>query len=146
VLVAGAPVDTPVLHQAIEAEGAVVVTELSPFGGCGTSADVEIMDDPCAALANHYGRESIDARMPVTVLMHTLDNLLGGVDAVVVSQPPDDASFGWDYPRVRELLARRSIKHTVLNGDPSLSVTTANRARIGSLLASASTRAEMLRG
>jgi hypothetical protein len=78
--------------------------------------------------------------------MHTLDNLLGGVDAVVVSQPPDDASFGWDYPRVRELLARRSIKHTVLNGDPSLSVTTANRARIGSLLASASTRAEMLRG
>jgi benzoyl-CoA reductase/2-hydroxyglutaryl-CoA dehydratase subunit BcrC/BadD/HgdB len=142
VLVAGVPVDTPVLHAAIEAEGAVVVAELSPFGGCGTRADVEIADDPFSALANHYGRESIDARLPVNVLMHTLDNLLCAVETVVVSQPPDDASFGWDYPRVRELLARRSLAHAVLGGDPALGATAADRARIRSLLGSVGTRPE----
>ena len=142
VLVAGVPVDTPALHAAIEAEGAVVVAELSPFGGCGTRADVEIADDPFSALANHYGRESIDARLPVNVLMHTLDSLLGAVETVVVSQPPDDASFGWDYPRVRELLARRSLAHAVLGGDPALGATAADRARIRSLLGSVATRPE----
>jgi hypothetical protein len=146
VLVAGAPVDTPVLHAAIEAEGAVVVAELSPFGGCGTSADVEIAADPFSALANHYGRKLIDARMPVNVLMRALDNLLGAVEAVVVSQPPDDASFGWDYPRIRELLARRSVSHTVVSGDAALGTTAAARSRIRSLLGSTSSRAEMLHG
>ena len=73
-LVAGVPVDAPAMHAAIEAEGAVVVAELSPFGCCGTSADVELADDPFAALANHYGRESIDARLPVNILMRKLDD------------------------------------------------------------------------
>ena len=140
VLVAGVPVDAPAMHAAIEAEGAVVVAELSPFGGCGTSADVEIADDPFAALANHYGRESIDARLPVNVLMRKLDDLLGAAQAVVLSQPQDDASFGWDYPRVRELLARHSIPHTVLSGDPAFGATAADRERIRSLLGSAPTR------
>lgn len=137
VLTAGAPVDGATLHEAIEAEGAVVVAEISPFGGCGTSADVEPADDLFAALATHYGRESIDARLPVDSLMRRLEDLLAGVDAVVVSLPPDDASFGWDYPRVRELLARRSVPHTVLDGDPTRGATAADRERIRSLLATA---------
>jgi hypothetical protein len=146
VLVAGAPVDTPVLHQAIEAEGAVVVAELTPFGGCGTSSDVEIADDPFDALADHYARESIDARLPIHALMRTLDKLLGAVDAVVLSEPPDDASFGWDYPRVRELLVRRSVSHTVLGGDPAFGAAAADCARIRSLLDSAPARPEIRRG
>ena len=141
VLVAGVPVDAPDIHAAIEAEGAVVVTELTPFGACGTSSDVEVAKDPFTALANHYCQESIDARLPVNILLHKLDDLLGAADAVVVSQPPDDASFGWDYPRVRELFARRSIPHTVLSGDPG--ATAADRERIRSLLA---TRPEVRRG
>jgi benzoyl-CoA reductase/2-hydroxyglutaryl-CoA dehydratase subunit BcrC/BadD/HgdB len=140
VLVAGVPVDAVAMHGAIEAEGAVVVAELSPFGGSGTSADVEIADDPFAALANHYSRESIGARLPVHALMHKLATLLDGAQAVVLSQPQDDASIGWDYPRVRELLARRSISHTVLSGDPAFGATAADRERIRSLLRSAATR------
>ena len=139
-LVAGVPVDAPAIHAAIEAEGALVVAELSPFGGCGTDADVEIADDPYAALVNHYGRESIDARLPVTALMHKLDELLDGAQAVVLSLPQDDGSFGWDYPRVRELLARRSIPHVVLSGDPTFGAAAADRDRIRSLLGSAATR------
>jgi hypothetical protein len=73
-------------------------------------------------------------------LMHKLATLLDGAQAVVLSQPQDDASFGWDYPRVRELLARRSISHTVLSGDPAFGATAADRERIRSLLRSAATR------
>ena len=145
-LIAGAPVDAPALHAAIEAEGAVVVAELSPFGGCGTSADVETTDDPFAALAGHYATESIDARLPVNALMRKLDALLGTAQAVVLSQPEEDASFGWDYPRVRELLARRSIPHTVLSGDPAFGATAADRERVRSLLGSAPARPEIRGG
>ena len=137
VLLAGAPVDSTALHAAIEAEGAVVVAELSPFGSGGVGADVEAAGDPFAALAEHYRRESIDARLPVRTLMSKLDDALGTVAAVVISLPPDDATFGWDYPRVRELLARRSIPHAVLAGDPALGATAADRERIRTLLAHA---------
>jgi hypothetical protein len=142
VLVAGVPVDAPALHAAIEAEGAVVAAELSPFGGCGISTDVELADDPIAALATHYARESIDARLPVKALMRKLADVLGTVAAVVISLPPDDASFGWDYPRIRELLARASIPHTVLTGDASLGASAEDRVRIRSLLDSVRRRRE----
>ena len=142
VLTAGAPVDGSTLHAAIEAEGAVVVAELSPFGRCGTSVDVELSTDPFTALASHYARESIDARQPVDVLLRKLADELRPVDAVVVSLPPDDASFGWDYPRIRELLARRAIPHTVLGGDPACAPTAADRERIRTLLRQARTERE----
>ena len=137
VLVAGVPVDTSAVHTAIEAEDGVVVAELSPFGGCGTSADVETDDDPFAALAKHYGRESVDARLPVESLMHKLDGLLGAAQAVVLSQPSDDASYGWDYPRIRELLARRATPHTVLARDAARGEMAANRERIRAVLGEA---------
>jgi benzoyl-CoA reductase/2-hydroxyglutaryl-CoA dehydratase subunit BcrC/BadD/HgdB len=140
VLCAGAPVDTPALHAAIETEGAVVVAEMSPYGGCGMKTDVDVSIDPFAALASHYGRESIDARLPINALMRKLDDVLGNVTAVVISLPPDDASFGWDYPRVRERLARHAIPHTVLTGDPVCGATAADRERIRALLSDARAR------
>jgi benzoyl-CoA reductase/2-hydroxyglutaryl-CoA dehydratase subunit BcrC/BadD/HgdB len=135
VLVAGVPVDGPTLHAAIEAEGAVVVAEMSPFGGCGTTTDVDPTGDALAALAHHYGRESIDARVPVDAWMRTLGDALHAAQAVVLSLPPDDASFGWDYPRIRDLLARHAIPHIVLRGDPTFPPSAVERARIRSLLA-----------
>jgi benzoyl-CoA reductase/2-hydroxyglutaryl-CoA dehydratase subunit BcrC/BadD/HgdB len=140
VLCAGAPVDTPALHAAIETEGAVVVAELSPFGGCGTKTDVDLSIDPIAAVANHYARDSIDARLPVDALMRKLDDVLGAVAAVVISLPPDDASFGWDYPRVRERLARHAIPHAVLTGDPVCGAAGADRERVRALLGDARAR------
>ncbi len=135
VLLAGAPVDSTALHTALEAQGAVVVGELSPFGSGGVSADIDVSGDPFAALAEHYRRESIAARMPVKALMHKLDDALHGVAAVILSLPPDDATFGWDSPRVRELLARRSIPHAALAGDPALGTTGTDSERIRALLA-----------
>jgi hypothetical protein len=146
VLITGAPVDGTTLHAAIEAEGAVVVAEVSPFGGSGVGVDVESSDEPFAALAEHYGRGSIDARLPVERLMRRLDELLVAADAVVISVPPDDASFGWDYPRTRELLARHAIPHALLTGDPAFGATAADRERIRSLLRTARRRKEADRG
>ena len=142
VLLAGAPVDSAALHTAIEADGAVVVAELSPFGSGGSSADVATAGDPFAALAEHYRRESIDARLPVGALLRKLDDALDGVAAVVISLPPDDASFGWDYPRVRERLTRRYLAHAVLAGDPALGATAADRERIRTLLRAVAERRE----
>ena len=142
-LVAGVPVDAPAMHAAIEAEGGVVVAEVSPFGRCGTTTDVELTNDAVAALASHYARESIDARLPVGALMRKLGDALGAAEAVVLSQPQDDASFGWDYPRVRELLARHAIPHIVLAGEPAIGATAVERERIRSLLAGARTRPEV---
>ncbi len=138
VLTAGAPVDGSSLHAAIEAAGTVVIAELTPFGSCGTSIDVDASGDPFAALATHYARESIDARLPVDTLFRRLGDVLGAAQAAVVSLPPDDASFGWDYPRLRALLARHAIPHTVLTGDPALDMTAVDRKRITALLAPAS--------
>ena len=140
VLLAGAPIDSTALHAAIEADGAVVVAELSPFGSSGVGADVEAAGDPFAALAEHYRRDSIDARLPVRTLMGKLDQALSGVAAVVLSLPPDDATFGWDYPRVREQLARRSIPHALLAGDPALGATAADQERIQTLLRAVAAR------
>ena len=61
-------------------------------------------------------------------------------DAVVVSLPPDDASFGFDYPRIRELLARRALAHTVVSGDPAAGTTAADRERIRTMLRAVSSR------
>jgi benzoyl-CoA reductase/2-hydroxyglutaryl-CoA dehydratase subunit BcrC/BadD/HgdB len=134
VLLAGAPVDSTTLHAAIEAEGGIVVAELSPFGTCGSRVEVEASGDPFAALAEHYRRESIDGRLPVGALMRKLADGLEHTDAAVVSLPPDDASFGFDYPRMRELLARRGVAHTVVTGDAAAGATTADRERIRTML------------
>jgi hypothetical protein len=74
--------------------------------------------------------------------MSKLDQALSGVAAVVLSLPPDDATFGWDYPRVRELLAQRSIPHAVLAGDPAVGATAADRERIRTLLRAVAARRE----
>jgi benzoyl-CoA reductase/2-hydroxyglutaryl-CoA dehydratase subunit BcrC/BadD/HgdB len=146
VLVAGSPVDSAALHAAIEAEGGVVVAELTPFGSGGVAHDVQDTGDPYAALAQHYACESLDARLPVRILMHKLDAALGSARAVVISLPQDDASFGWDYPRLRELLARRSIPHTVIDGDPAFGAAASDRARIATMLERARVPREVCSG
>jgi hypothetical protein len=66
--------------------------------------------------------------------MRKLAGALEHTDAAIISLPPDDASFGFDYPRLRELLARRGIAHTVVTCDPASAVTASDRERIRTLL------------
>ena len=118
VLLAGTPVDATALHAAVQDSGATVVAEQSPFGSGAAADDVSVLGDPFLAIAECYGADTFDARLPVGALMRRFDSALDSVDAVIVSLPPEDASFGWDIPRMRALCEQRSIPHAVVNGEP----------------------------
>jgi hypothetical protein len=146
VLLAGAPVDTTALHAAAEAAGAVVVAELSPFGSGGIGDDVGARDEPVAALADRYRDATLDARTPVATLRRRIGDALAAVDAVIVSLPPDDQAFGWDYPGMREHFRRLGVPHAVVTGDPALAVTDADGNAIEALVARVAGRREARHG
>jgi hypothetical protein len=145
VLLTGAPVDGGTLHEAIESHGAVVVAEVGPWGSGAVEGDVRIDEDPVAALADTY-RDSIGARTPADSLRRWTGRMLDEVDAVVVSLPPDDAVFGWDYPALRDLLAARGIPHACLRGDPYDAPAPADHACLATMVSAASQRQEARHG
>jgi hypothetical protein len=118
ILLAGSPVDGPVLHSAIESRGAVVVAEIGPWGSGVAGEDVASTDDPITALADKYHADAMSPRTPITRMRGAIESLLNDVDAVVVSLPPEDTAFGWDYPWLRNLLEKKCIPHAcVSHGD-----------------------------
>ena len=146
VLLMGAPVDGAALHQAIESHGAVVVAEVGPWGSGAAGEDVRIDDDPVAAVADAYRAGAMGARTPVDALRRSTDSMLGDVEAVVVSLPPDDAVFGWDYPALRDVLQARRIPHVCLRGDQYQAPTRAEHAQLAAMVASASRLQEARHG
>jgi benzoyl-CoA reductase/2-hydroxyglutaryl-CoA dehydratase subunit BcrC/BadD/HgdB len=146
VLLTGAPVDSHTLHETIESHGAVVVDEVGPWGSGAAGEDVRIDDDPVAALAHKYRADSVGARTPVDSLRQWTESMLNEVDAVVVSLPPDDAVFGWDYPVLRDVLQTRGIPHVCLRGDPYETSTPAEHAALDAMVSAASPMPETRRG
>jgi hypothetical protein len=146
VLLTGAPVDGHTLHEAIESHGAVVVAEVGPWGSGAAGDDVRVDDDPVAALADKYRADSIGARTPVDSLRRWIERMLEAVDAVVVSLPPDDAVFGWDYPALRDVLQARRTPHVCLRGDPYEAPTPADHAALDAMVFAASRRREARHG
>ena len=140
VLLAGAPADGVDLHAAIESRGAVVVDELSAWSSAAADDDVRCEEDPIAALADVYRRRSIGPRLPAGAMRERAERVLDHIDAVVVSLPEDDATFGWDYPALRDRLTARGLPHTVLRGDPHRVLTPADGQRLDSLVEAAERR------
>jgi benzoyl-CoA reductase/2-hydroxyglutaryl-CoA dehydratase subunit BcrC/BadD/HgdB len=146
VLLAGAPVDGLALHAAIESHGAVVVTEVGPWGSGLAGTDVETNGDPFAALADRYCADTLGPRTPVDELRRAVDEMLDQVDAVVVSLPPDDTVFGWDYPALRDRLDARRIPHVCIHTDPHERLTDMDQVRLVKLIAAAAVPAETRHG
>jgi benzoyl-CoA reductase/2-hydroxyglutaryl-CoA dehydratase subunit BcrC/BadD/HgdB len=146
VLLTGAPVDRHTLHETIESHGALVVDEVGPWGSGAAGEDVRIDDDPVAALADKYRADSIGARTPVDELRRVTQSRLDEVDAVVVSLPPDDAVFGWDYPALRDVLNARRIPHVCLRCDPYARPTPADHAALDAMVSAASQLQEARHG
>ncbi|HET8697964.1 MAG TPA: hypothetical protein VFO94_10785, partial [Gammaproteobacteria bacterium] len=113
-----------------------------PFGAAAADRDVDTAAEPFAAIAARYRTSALDARTPVAATLRFVEALLSSVDAVVISLPPDDASFGWDYPRLRLLLERRALPHVVLEHDPARELPPAKRGRVATLLGGAAARRE----
>jgi hypothetical protein len=132
VLLTGAPVDGFALHDAIESHGAIVVAEISPWG-TGAAGDDVCGDDPIAALAEKCRIDVISPRTQTGALRDSIARQVDEVDAVVVSLPPDDAVFGWDYPALRGLLETKRIPHICLRGDPCRPMSPEDAAQIDKL-------------
>ena len=137
VLLAGAPVDSPALHAAIESHGAIVVEEVGPWGSAAAGDDVDCAGDPLLALGDKYRRDAIGPRTPIGALRGSISRMLDSIDAVVVSLPPEDTVFGWDYPALRDLLQVRHIPHVCLHRDPYRLLTSADHARLDTLAGAA---------
>jgi benzoyl-CoA reductase/2-hydroxyglutaryl-CoA dehydratase subunit BcrC/BadD/HgdB len=146
VLLAGAPADGHTLHQAIESHGAIVVAEVGPWGSGAAGDDVRLDDNPIAALADKYRHDSTGARTPVDSIRRSTESMLDEIDAAVVSLPPEDAVFGWDYPRLRDRLKARRIPHVCLRGDLHEPVTTADHAALDAMVSAASRLQEARHG
>jgi len=142
VLLTGAPVDGPSVHEAIESRGCIVVAEVSPWGTWAAGNDV-CGDDPFVALAEKYRIDTIGPRTPAGTLRDSISRLAAEVDAVVVSLPPDDAVFGWDYPALRGLLEKKRIPHVCLRGDPCRPVSPEDAAQLDKLTDTAFARPEV---
>lgn len=146
VLLVGAPVDGQALHRAIETLGAVVVAESSPWGTGAAEDDVADERDPFAAIAAKYSRDATGPRASVDSARRWVVRASAAVDAVVVSLPPDDAVFGWDYPWLRAWLDAHEVPHVCLSHDPGKPMADRDQARLEALVSEATSRLEVRRG
>jgi benzoyl-CoA reductase/2-hydroxyglutaryl-CoA dehydratase subunit BcrC/BadD/HgdB len=145
-LLTGAPVDGSALHAAIESHGAIVVAEVSPWGSGVAGNDVAVDEDVMDALTEKYRAESIGARMPVDALRRVIEQSLDDIDAVVMSLPPEDSVFGWDYPALRDALEARRIPDVCLRSDPYQPLTPADHSRLEAMVAAAARAQEARHG
>jgi hypothetical protein len=146
VLLAGVPLDAPALHRAVESHGAIVSAEVGPWGSGMAGEDVRVDDDPVAALADKYRADTMGARTPVGAMAGAIEQMFDDVDGVVVSLPPEDAVFGWDYPALRDRLRARGLPHVCLRSDPYGSLTPPDHARLDAMVAAASRLQEARHG
>lgn len=146
VLLLGAPVDGPALHEAIEARGAVVVAETGPWGSGAAGADVDQEGEPFAAIATKYQRDSWGARTPLRDVRTWITHAIQTVDAVVVSLPPDDGVFGWDYPWLRDQLRQQGIPHVRVTGGVDSAMSDADQDTLAALIRDTALRPEVHRG
>jgi hypothetical protein len=119
---------------------------VSPWGSGVAGDDVAVDDDVVGALTEKYRAESIGARMPVDALRRVIERSLDEIDAVVVSLPPEDAVFGWDYPVLRDVLDARRLPHVCVRSDPHQPLTPAEHSRLDAMVATAARAQEARHG
>jgi len=110
-LIEGGPVEGTSLHQAIEAEGAIVVAENDWWGSRALTRQIVEADDLVAQIfATYY-----HAHSPRRMDFGWFNQQLGLVDGVVFYFPPDDDVAGWDYPSLRQITEARGLPHLLLS-------------------------------
>ena len=146
VLLAGAPVDCAALHAEVESRGGIVVSEISPWGNESAGNDVVCEGDPINAVSDKYRADAIGPRTPASAMRESIASALEQVDAVVLSLPPEDTAFGWDYPALRSAFDRKGIPYTCLYGDPYQPLSDSDAARLDDVITAAETRMETRHG
>ena len=119
-LVKGAALPHPHLHTAIESHGAIVACEDDWWGSRAAGKDIRDDIDPVDAIFEKYYLDAPSPRVfPPSQAEAWFLHELSAVDGVVFYIPPEDYVFGWDYPRLRDLLDCRNIPHLLVSADAS---------------------------
>ena len=119
IMIKGVSLDHPALHDAIEAEGAVVTAEDDWRASRAAGTDIRTAGDPVRTIFEKY---FVDAPSPRTFPPDAADRwfqaaVLRDIDGVVFYLPPEDDVSGWEYPRQRRWLEQRGIPNLMIRDD-----------------------------
>ena len=114
------PLYHPVLHDTVEAAGALVVAEDDWWGARMSGADIPEDAPPRQAIFEKYFSDlptlEVSPRAPREAwLREQIER--GAVDGVVFYVPPSDQLFGWYYPGLKEYLDERGVPSLLLRQD-----------------------------
>jgi benzoyl-CoA reductase/2-hydroxyglutaryl-CoA dehydratase subunit BcrC/BadD/HgdB len=118
-MIKGASLDHPMLHQAIESRGAIVVAEDDWWGTRSAGGDVGENEDMLKAIFEKYYLDTASPRVfpPDTADQWFKGAARDGVDGVLFYLPQDDYIVGWDYPRHKKWLDQIGIPSAVVRGE-----------------------------
>jgi 2-hydroxyglutaryl-CoA dehydratase, D-component len=140
-LIKGTPLDHPKLHQALEAQGAVVIAEDDWWGLRAAEKQIPRARTTTRAtglIFENYYRHAPSPRVsPAGAADEWFEKAVRrGVDAVVFYLPPDDDVYGWDYPRQRDFLQLNRIPSLLIREEASAGLSSEAIATIRSFLES----------
>jgi benzoyl-CoA reductase/2-hydroxyglutaryl-CoA dehydratase subunit BcrC/BadD/HgdB len=118
-MIKGASLDHPMLHQAIESRGAIVVAEDDWWGTRSAGGDVGENEDMLKAIFEKYYLDTASPRVfpPDAADQWFKGAARDGVDGVLFYLPQDDYIVGWDYPRHKKWLDQIGIPSAVVRGE-----------------------------
>jgi len=138
-LIKGVPLHHARLHQALEAQDAVVVAEDDWWGSRAADATIPPARGSVSVVKAIFDNYYLHAPSPRVSPAAAADRwfqsaVQRGVDGVVFYLPPDDDVYGWDYPRQRDFLDRRAIPSLLIREDASHGLSDDTTARVDEFL------------
>jgi benzoyl-CoA reductase/2-hydroxyglutaryl-CoA dehydratase subunit BcrC/BadD/HgdB len=123
-LIQGAPLPHRKLHQTLESHGAVVTAEDDWWGARAADRKIPAPRTLAAATRAIFENYYLHAPSPRVSPAAAADlwfqkRVRGGIDGVVFYLPPDDDTYGWDYPRQRDFLRVHRIPSLLVREDAS---------------------------
>lgn len=110
--------DTPILHDTLEAAGALVVAEDSWWGSRAAGSALEELDDPVEAVHRRLRRDVSGVTVsPRAVREQWVNERMArkDIDTVVFYVPSSDLVFGWDYPKLKARAESFGLRTLLLN-------------------------------
>lgn len=111
----------PVLHEAIEEAGALVVSEGDWWGAAGVGGDIDPTAPPLQAITEKYFADTVSHELTPRSARDRwiLEEVASDrrPDGVIFYLPPSDHGYGWDYPYLRDELDRRGVPSCMVRNE-----------------------------
>jgi len=134
-LIKGVPLHHAQLHEALEAQGAVVVAEDDWWGSRAVDANIPPARGSAsmvkAVFENYYLHAPSPRVSPAAAADRWFQRAVRReIDGVVFYLPPEDDVYGWDFPRQRDFLRERGIPSLLIREDSRRGLSGDTRARV----------------